>query len=40
MRRHLIGFTLAQLVANHIASVDRISSVFFDRNLDYSGVAS
>ena len=31
MRRHLIGFTLAQLVANHIASVDQISSTFFDR---------
>jgi hemerythrin len=38
MRRHLIGFTLAQLVANHIASVDQISSTFFDRKIDYSGV--
>jgi hemerythrin len=31
MRRHLIGFTLAQLVANHIASVDQISSTFFEQ---------
>ncbi len=31
MRRHLIGFTLAQLLANHIASVDQISSTFFER---------
>ncbi len=31
MRRHLIGFVLAHLVANHIASVDQISSTFFDR---------
>ncbi len=30
MRRHLIGFTLAQHVANHIASVDQISSTFFN----------
>jgi hemerythrin-like metal-binding protein len=36
MRRHLIGFTLAQLVANHIASVDQISSAFFDAKIDYS----
>ena len=31
MRRHLIGFVLAQHVANHIASIDQISSGFFDR---------
>ncbi len=36
MRRHLIGFTLAQLMANHIASVDQISSTFFDEKIDYS----
>jgi hemerythrin-like metal-binding protein len=36
MRRHLIGFTLAQKIANHIASVDQISSSFFDEKLDYS----
>ncbi len=36
MRRHLIGFTLAQLVANHIASVDQISSTFFERKIDYA----
>ena len=36
MRRHLIGFTLARLVANHIASVDQISSTFFDEKIDYS----
>lgn len=35
-RRRLITFTLAQLVANHIASVDQISSNFFDDKLDYS----
>jgi hemerythrin-like metal-binding protein len=27
--RHLIGFTLAQLLANHIANVDQIASTFF-----------
>lgn len=36
MRRHLIGFVLAQLVGNHIASVDQISSTFFDQKIDYS----
>jgi hemerythrin len=36
MRRHLIGFTLAQKMANHIAGVDQISSSFFDEKLDYS----
>ena len=36
MRRHLIGFNLAQLMANHIASVDQISSTFFDEKIDYS----
>jgi hemerythrin-like metal-binding protein len=35
MRRHLIGFTLAQLVANHIATVDQISSTFFNQKIDY-----
>jgi hemerythrin-like metal-binding protein len=35
MRRHLIGFGLAQLVANHIATVDQISSTFFDEKRDY-----
>jgi hemerythrin-like metal-binding protein len=39
MRRHLIGFVLAQLVANHIATVDRISSAFFARKRDYSDPA-
>jgi hemerythrin-like metal-binding protein len=38
MRRHLIGFVLAQMVANHVASIDQISSTFFDRKVDYSGV--
>ena len=38
MRRHLIGFNLAQLMANHIASVDQISSTFFDDKLDYSSM--
>jgi len=36
MRRHLIGFTLAQHVANHIASVDQISSSFFKQKIDYA----
>jgi hemerythrin len=36
MRRHLIGFNLAQLMANHIATVDQISSTFFDEKIDYS----
>jgi hemerythrin len=36
MRRHLIGFVLAQHVANHIASIDQISSIFFDRKIDYA----
>jgi hemerythrin len=36
MRRHLIGFTLAQHVANHIASVDQISSTFFNQKIDYA----
>jgi hemerythrin len=36
MRRHLIGFVLAQHVANHIASIDQISSVFFDQKIDYA----
>ena len=35
MRRHLIGFVLAQLVANHIATVDQISSTFFNQKIDY-----
>ncbi len=35
-QRHLIGFTLAQHVANHIASVDQISSTFFDQKIDYA----
>ena len=39
MRRHLIGFALAQLVAHHIASVDRISSGFFSEKVDYSEAA-
>jgi hemerythrin len=30
-RRRLIGFVLAHMVANHIATVDQISSTFFDR---------
>jgi hemerythrin len=38
MRRHLIGFTLAQLVANHIATVDQISSTFFNQKVDYRSV--
>jgi hemerythrin len=36
IQRHLIGFTLAQHVANHIASVDQISSTFFDQKIDYA----
>jgi hemerythrin-like metal-binding protein len=40
MRRHLIGFVLAQLVANHIASIDQISSSFFDEKRDYSKMES
>ncbi len=36
MQRHLIGFVLAQFVANHIASVDQISSAFFDQKIDYA----
>jgi hemerythrin-like metal-binding protein len=36
MKRHLIGFTLAQHVANHIASVDQISSTFFNQKIDYA----
>ena len=38
MRRHLIGFVLAQLVANHIATVDQISSTFFNQKIDYRQV--
>jgi hemerythrin-like metal-binding protein len=37
MQRHLIGFALAQHLANHIASVDQISSTFFDEKIDYAG---
>jgi hemerythrin len=33
IRRHLIGFVLARHVANHIASVDQISSTFFDKKI-------
>jgi hemerythrin-like metal-binding protein len=36
MRRHVIGFRLARLVADHIASVDAISSQFFNDRSDYS----
>jgi hemerythrin-like metal-binding protein len=36
MRRHLIGYVLAQNVASHIAGVDRISSDFFADRIDYS----
>jgi hemerythrin-like metal-binding protein len=36
MRRHLIGFVLAQHVANHIATVDQISSTFFNDKIDYA----
>jgi hemerythrin len=36
MRRHLIGFTLARHVADHIASVDRISARFFDQKINDS----
>jgi hemerythrin-like metal-binding protein len=36
MQRHLIGFVLAQFVANHIASIDQISSAFFDVKVDYA----
>jgi hemerythrin-like metal-binding protein len=36
VQRRLIAFNLAQLVANHVASVDQISSGFFDEKLDYS----
>ncbi|WP_298422909.1 hemerythrin domain-containing protein [Rhodoblastus sp.] len=35
-QRRLIVFNLAQLVANHVASVDQISSAFFDKKVDYS----
>jgi len=38
MRRHLIGYVLAQHVANHIAGVDRISSDYFSERIDYSRV--
>jgi hemerythrin-like metal-binding protein len=38
MQRHLIGFVLAQMVANHIATIDQISSTFFDQKVDYRGV--
>ncbi len=34
MRRRLIGWALARLVADHVASVDRISSTFFDQKVD------
>ena len=34
MQRHLIGFVLAQHVANHIASIDQISSTFFERKIE------
>ena len=33
MRRHLIGFTLAQLVANHIASIDQTPRPSSNRRL-------
>ena len=36
MRRHLIGFVMAQLVANHIANVDRIAATFFGQTWDGS----
>jgi hemerythrin-like metal-binding protein len=36
MQRHLIGFVLAQHVANHIASIDQISATFFDHKIDYA----
>ena len=32
MKRHLIGFVLARLVADHIASIDQISSTFLLRD--------
>ncbi len=40
MQRHLIGFALAQMVANHIASVDQISSTFFEPKIDYADEGS
>jgi hemerythrin-like metal-binding protein len=36
MRRHLVGYVLAQLVANHIATLDRIASEHFEEKIDYS----
>ncbi len=36
LRRHLIGFALAQHVANHITTVDQISSTFFDGKVDHA----
>ncbi|HUO54307.1 MAG TPA: hemerythrin domain-containing protein [Rhodoblastus sp.] len=35
-RRRLIAFNLARLVADHVASVDRISSGFCPEKIDYS----
>ncbi len=34
VRRRLIAFDLAQLVANHVAGPDRISSEFFGEKID------
>ena len=34
VRRRLIAFDLAQLVANHVAGPDRISSEFFGETID------
>ncbi len=39
MRRHLIGFTLAQLVANHVAGIDQVSSTFFDHKADLAAAS-
>jgi hemerythrin-like metal-binding protein len=36
MRRQVIGFGLARLVADHIASVDAISSNFFAHKINYA----
>lgn len=38
MQRHLIGFVLAQHVANHIASIDQISATFFEQKIDYAAI--
>lgn len=40
MRRHLIGFTLARLVADHVAGIDQVSSTFFDQKIDYAAPAA